>query len=170
MVRDQLDQVTGELAKPNEGEELGMLLLSPGELVTALDCLGAGSAQGTLRGSGQVSGERLLTDGLRHAAVDVERGGRLGGGGQTQGKAGQHVRLMQARHATQLVADIHRPGRRRQHVPETARVRHARPGPRGHREAVWVHRRAEKLHRSGHDRGFNIAGKVQQWTGQLVPP
>ena len=69
VVRDQLDQLTGELAKPairldNEREKLSVLLLSPCEVLAVLGRLGAGSsAQGTLRGTGQVSGCRGVPGG-----------------------------------------------------------------------------------------------------------
>ena len=75
MVRNQLDQLTGELAKPairlhDEREELSSLLLSPCEVLAVLSRLGAGSsAQGALRGQGQVSGRR----GVDHRDVDVHQ-------------------------------------------------------------------------------------------------
>jgi hypothetical protein len=75
VVRDELDQLAGELAKPairldHEREKLSILLLSPCEVLAVLGRLSAGSsAQGTLRGTGQVSGCR----GVDHRDVDVHQ-------------------------------------------------------------------------------------------------
>ena len=75
MVRDQLDQLTGELAKPtirldHEREKLSILLLGPGKVLAVLGRLGAGSsAQGALCGPGQVSGRR----GVDHRNIDVHQ-------------------------------------------------------------------------------------------------
>ena len=58
VVRDQLDQLTGELAKSairldHEREKLSILLLGPCEVLAVLGRLSAGSsAQGTLCGPG----------------------------------------------------------------------------------------------------------------------
>ena len=72
VVRDQLDQLPGELAKPairldNEREELSMFLLSSCKVLTVFGRLSAGSSpQRTLGGPGQVGGCR----GVDHRDVD----------------------------------------------------------------------------------------------------